>query len=92
MSAASLIRKLEQYDRLSDTERQLLEQAVVRHRAEGEDLVREGDRPGAPGRVRKLSANFRHLPLRSKPGAGDATGPLDPWDDRDTKGKSSTST
>lgn len=47
MSAAALIRKLEQYDRISDAERQLLEQAVVRQRAvaEGEDLVREGDRP-----------------------------------------------
>jgi CRP-like cAMP-binding protein len=45
--AAALIRKLEQYDRISDTERQLLEQAVVRQRAmaKGEDLVREGDRP-----------------------------------------------
>jgi len=45
--AASLIRKLEQYDRLSEAERQLLEQATVRQRAvaKGEDLVREGDRP-----------------------------------------------
>src|SRR4051812_24006379 len=41
------IRKLEQYDRLSDPERQLLEEAVVRHRvvAKGEDMVWEGDRP-----------------------------------------------
>jgi CRP-like cAMP-binding protein len=47
MPAAALIRKLEQFDRLSDAERQLLEQAVVRQRAaaKGEDLVREGDRP-----------------------------------------------
>ena len=47
MPAAALIRKLEQYDRLSDAERQLLEKAVVRNRAvaEREDLVREGDRP-----------------------------------------------
>jgi CRP-like cAMP-binding protein len=47
MSAAALIRKLEQFDRLSDAERQLLEQAAVRHRAvaKGEDLMREGDRP-----------------------------------------------
>jgi len=47
MSAAALIRKLAQFDRLSDAERQLLEQAAVRQRAvaKGEDLVREGDRP-----------------------------------------------
>jgi CRP-like cAMP-binding protein len=47
MPAAPLIRKLEQFDRISDAERQLLEQAVVRQRAaaKGEDLVREGDRP-----------------------------------------------
>ena len=47
MPAAALIRKLEQFDRLSDAERRLLEQAVVRQRAvaKGEDLVREGDRP-----------------------------------------------
>lgn len=47
MPATALIRKLEQYDRLSDPERQLLERALVRHRAvaEQEDLVREGDRP-----------------------------------------------
>jgi CRP-like cAMP-binding protein len=47
MLAAALIRKLEQFDRLSDAERQLLEQAAIRQRAvaKGEDLVREGDRP-----------------------------------------------
>ena len=47
MPAAPLIRKLEQFDRVSDAERRLLEQAVVRQRAaaKGEDLVREGDRP-----------------------------------------------
>jgi CRP-like cAMP-binding protein len=47
MSAAVLIRKLEQYDRIPDAERQVLEQAGVRQRAvaKGEDLVREGDRP-----------------------------------------------
>jgi CRP-like cAMP-binding protein len=47
MPAAPLIRKLEQFDRISDAERRLLEQAVVRQRAaaKGEDLVREGDRP-----------------------------------------------
>jgi CRP-like cAMP-binding protein len=47
MLAAALIRKLEQFDRLSDVERQLLEQATVRQKAvaKGEDLVREGDRP-----------------------------------------------
>jgi CRP-like cAMP-binding protein len=47
MLAAALIQKLEQYDRISDAERQLLEQAAVRQRAvaKGEDLVREGDRP-----------------------------------------------
>jgi CRP-like cAMP-binding protein len=47
MLAAALIRKLEQFDRLSDAERQLLEQAAVRQRAvaKGEDLMREGDRP-----------------------------------------------
>lgn len=47
MPAAALIRKLEQYDHLSGTECQLLEQATVRQRAvaKGEDLVREGDRP-----------------------------------------------
>jgi len=47
MSAAALIRKIEHYDRISDAERQVLEQAVVRQRAvaKGEDLVREGDRP-----------------------------------------------
>jgi CRP-like cAMP-binding protein len=42
-----LIPKLEQYDRLSDPERQLLEEAIVRQRVvvKGEDMVREGDRP-----------------------------------------------
>lgn len=47
MPAAPLIRKLEQFDRISDAERRLLEQAVVRQKAaaKGEDLVREGDRP-----------------------------------------------
>ena len=47
MPAAALIQKLEQYDRISDAERRLLEQAVVRQRAaaKGEDLAREGDRP-----------------------------------------------
>ena len=47
MPATALIRKLENYDRLSDTERQLLEGAVTRQRvvSKGEDLVREGDRP-----------------------------------------------
>jgi CRP-like cAMP-binding protein len=42
-----IVRKLEQYDHLSDPERQLLEGAVVRQRAvaKGEDMVREGDRP-----------------------------------------------
>ncbi|WP_230532401.1 Crp/Fnr family transcriptional regulator [Microvirga roseola] len=41
------IHKLEQYDRLSDTERQLLEGAIVRQRAvpKGEDMIREGDCP-----------------------------------------------
>ncbi|MFD0461836.1 hypothetical protein ACFQY9_07975 [Microvirga aerilata] len=33
MPAAPLIRKLEQFDRISDAERRLLEQAVVRQRA-----------------------------------------------------------
>ncbi|WP_170285162.1 hypothetical protein [Microvirga aerophila] len=39
MPAAALIRKLEQFDHLSDAERQLLEQAAVRQRAvaKGED-------------------------------------------------------
>ena len=47
MPAAALIRKLEQYDRLSDAERRLLEEAVVRQRAvsRDEDIIREGDRP-----------------------------------------------
>nr|WP_246718901.1 cyclic nucleotide-binding domain-containing protein [Microvirga terrestris] len=42
-----MIRKLERYDRISDVERQPPGQAVVRQWAvaEGEDLVREGDRP-----------------------------------------------
>jgi CRP-like cAMP-binding protein len=42
-----LIAKLEQYDRLSDVERQLIAEAVTRQRAvaKGEDMVREGDRP-----------------------------------------------
>jgi CRP-like cAMP-binding protein len=47
MPAAALIRKLEQFDRLSKAEREILEQATVRQRAvaKGEDLVRQGDRP-----------------------------------------------
>jgi len=47
MSAAALIQKLEQYDRVSDAERQVVVKAVARTRAvvEREDLVREGDRP-----------------------------------------------
>jgi CRP-like cAMP-binding protein len=42
-----LIRKLEHFDRLSDEERQVLEEAVVRPRVvnKGEDILREGDRP-----------------------------------------------
>jgi CRP-like cAMP-binding protein len=46
MSAAALIQKPEQYDHLSDTERQILAKAVARTKAliEREDLVREGDR------------------------------------------------
>jgi CRP-like cAMP-binding protein len=47
MPAAALIRKLEQFDSLSEAERRLLEQAAIRQRAvaKSEDLVREGDRP-----------------------------------------------
>jgi CRP-like cAMP-binding protein len=42
-----LIRKLEHFDRLSDEERQVLEEAAVRPRVvnKGEDILREGDRP-----------------------------------------------
>lgn len=42
-----LIRKLEQYDRLSDEERQVLEGMVTRTAvvSKGEDMLREGDRP-----------------------------------------------
>ncbi|MXQ14142.1 helix-turn-helix domain-containing protein [Microvirga makkahensis] len=42
-----LIRKLENFDRLSDEEKQFLEGAVVRARvvSKGEDIIREGDRP-----------------------------------------------
>jgi CRP-like cAMP-binding protein len=78
MSAAALIRKLEQYDRLSGTERQLLEQAVVRHRAvaEGEDLVREGDHPteslflitGFAARYNLLHTGKRQLTALHVPG------------------------
>ncbi|WP_134495982.1 Crp/Fnr family transcriptional regulator [Microvirga pakistanensis] len=47
MPAAALIRKFEQFDRISDRERQLLEEIIVRQRAvsRGEDMLREGDRP-----------------------------------------------
>jgi CRP-like cAMP-binding protein len=43
----ALIRKLEQRDRLSDEEKRILDEAVVRIKdfAVDEDLVREGDRP-----------------------------------------------
>ena len=45
--ANPLIRKLEQRDRLSDEERQVLENAVAKVREVGadEDIVKEGDRP-----------------------------------------------
>jgi CRP-like cAMP-binding protein len=47
MPAAALIRKLEHYDRLSDQERQLLEETTGRQKVvnRDEDMLREGDRP-----------------------------------------------
>jgi CRP-like cAMP-binding protein len=43
-----LIRKLEQRDRLSDEEKQVLENAIAKVREVGadEDIIKEGDRPG----------------------------------------------
>jgi len=75
---SSFIRKLEQYDRLSETERQVLESAVVRQRtvARGEDMIREGDRPtestvlitGLAGRYNVLRSGKRQITAIHIPG------------------------
>ncbi|WP_280940659.1 Crp/Fnr family transcriptional regulator [Microvirga lotononidis] len=69
---------MEQYDRLSEAERQVLESAVVRQRTvgRGEDMIREGDRPtestvlieGFAGRYNVLRNGKRQITALHVPG------------------------